>query len=407
MSIESGQQVLPTEGFEDFADETQAEADAYEDQINDNQELNDENVAQLEADDPDDNGEIENTTVSTEGDSEEQDDSKDDNKTSEETDSQAEAESDAKDEVGEGDGESEDKSGEEQTEVENKSDVDADVDNKDEFTKKEKFERYSRSVQRKINREVKKRETLRVENEALRQRLDTIENRLSSEATESQAAVLANRLNNATIIKQQLMEDGEFDQVAKVDNDIIQMRIQQNKLEEQRTQTQDTDNTRTESQQQETESRTTQTQQTQQDTYVPDLQTQWIASNERFGKDAAYTNYVNSVYDALVEDGYDPESESLYEELNVRTGTKPAAKADSEDSNDAETTAKTTESKPKPKPKPRPQSAPTPNVTQAQKPARNVNSITEADKINMRNWGLDPNSKEVRKEWLANKKGKK
>ena len=55
MSLEDGQQVLPTQDFDDFADETKAETAEVEDQINAEQELNDDNVAQLEADEQDEN----------------------------------------------------------------------------------------------------------------------------------------------------------------------------------------------------------------------------------------------------------------------------------------------------------------------------------------------------------------
>ena len=418
MSIEEGQQVLPTEGFDDFADETKEESDALEDQINAEQELNDNNTAQLEADDPDDTGEVE--TGDDSGAKAEGDDDDDNSGTA------ADDKSASQEEIAEGSEE-----GSEETDEEAKAKADAEEADaveataakeakeakealdKEELSKKEKFERYSRGVQRKINKEVKKRGVLETENQELRARLDNIENKMSKESRDSEVAVLANRLRNATAIKKQLMEDGEYEQVATVDNDIIKMRIAQSKLEDaQSNDADDADNTgRNVNNAQNNDDYD---QGSAQPAYVPDLQTKWIQSNDRFGKDVAYTNYVNNTYDTLLEEGYDPESSSMYAELNTRTGTT-ADKADA--SNEADNAAdnvadnaadnaaeKAVPNKPV---KSRPQSAPTPNVTQAQRSAAASRGITEADKINMRNWGLDPNSKAVRQEWLANKRGKK
>ena len=90
----------------------------------------------------------------------------------------------------------------------------------------------------------------------------------------------------------------------------------------------------------------------------------------------------------MMDDGYDPAERSTYLELNRRTGTvntvaqnqKPGTKA----------------------PAARQQAAPTPNVAQAQQRTASRRGITEADKVNMRNWGIADNEAN-RKEWLSNK----
>jgi myosin heavy subunit len=266
-------------------------------------------------------------------------------------------------------------------------------------TKKEKFEKYSRSVQRRINKEVKQREQLRAENEQLKARFDALENKLNVTAQEenntAELATLDNRIRNATSIKQQLLEDAEYEQVAQVDNDIMQMKIQQSKIQdaveykkqqEQMSPAQYQQAQQAQQQQaQYQQAQYQQAQQTQQAQApeVPEIQANWIKGNARYGSDQYYTKYVNDVYDQMREEGYDPETQAMYTELNRRTGTKPIRPASQA-------------------PKLRPQSAPTPmtNQAQAKGPAK---GLTEADKTNMRNWGMDPNDVETRKEWLRNR----
>jgi len=400
MSIKSGEQVLPTEGFEDFADDTAEEEQEYDDQVNAPQELNNDDTIALDSDedeDEDEDGSNEDTTDEDESTNEaEAEDENTDDEANEDADDEASENAEDTTEDEESDSEAGDTTADEDTTVEPETDPRA--EDEPEYTKKEKFERYSRSVQKRINKEVKQREQLRVENDELRQRLDSIEGKMTKEAEDSEAAVLANRLRNATSIKQKLLEDGEYEQVAQVDNDIIQMKIQQGKLEE-RVQQQSYQEPVQPEQDSESQGEVPE---------VPSLQTEWIKGNERWGKDKPYTDYVNSTYDALLEEGYDPETESMYEELSKRTGTKvTTAKAPVTPKAKAKVEPTPPKAKVEPTPaKPRPQSAPPPNTGQAQvKP--NKKGLTEADKINMTNWGLDPKDVEARKEWLANKRKQK
>jgi len=377
MSIENGEQILPTgafEEFDDFEDQTKAEEDAYENQINEEQELNDKNTARLQGD-PDPEDEDEDADVSIDDTADADGDDTSDEETSAETETEDEdedADADA-DAVSDEDAKAKTEEAKAQAKVA-----------KDDLSKKEKFERYSRSVQRRINKEVKQREVLRAENDQLRQRLDGIENKLNTEQEQSEVNVLANRIRNATSIKQQLLEDGEYEQVAQVDNDIMQMKIHQSKLEERAQQ---------QAYQQQPQQQQPQPQQQQQQVpqvEVPSIQTQWIKGNKRFGQDQAYTNYINTTYDQMLEEGYDPEREDMYAELDRRIGRKQSV-------------ASKPASKLRPTKK-RPQSAPTPNVASAQKSSGKTKGLTEADKTNMKNWGLDVTDVDVRKEWLANKR---
>jgi len=357
MSVEEGQQVLPTDGFDDssdFEEATTAELDqASEDRQEDEQLVPDDDYL-----DPGDD-EINEENDST------------DEEENEET-------AVASDEAQEG----------EETE-DDTDNTDDKQEPEQELTKKEEFERYSRSVQRRINKEVKQREDLRRENEELKKRFDELENRLSRQDSDSEAVVLDNRIRNATSMKQQLMEDGEYEKVAQVDNDIMQMKIHQAKLEERAQNEQYQDQNP-----QQYEENQYAEQQAQQEEYVPDIQKQWINNNDRFGRDEAYTQYVNTTYDAMIEEGYDPESQSMYVELNRRTGTKPLRSTNNMQRN---TQAQ------RPAPRTRPKAAPAPNTGQAQASAKPT-GLTEADKHNMRNWGMDPNDPSTRKEWLANKR---
>jgi hypothetical protein len=234
---------------------------------------------------------------------------------------------------------------------------------------------YSRKVQRRINKEVKQREQLRAENAALQQRFNELEARLQTNQTASNKDIVENRLRNATAMKQQMLDEGENERVVQIDNDIMDMKIYLRDLEAQ-AKTQPNVSPQGYPPQQQ--------QHQQQEVYIPTPQKDWMDKNTRFNKDAGYTAYVNEEYDKLVDEGYDPEDASLYEELDSRIGRK-------------------TENKPLGKKRPTP--APSPNTAAPTSGVRSKKGkLTAEDKRNMMNWDLDPNNAEVRKEWLRNKR---
>jgi hypothetical protein len=269
-----------------------------------------------------------------------------------------------------------------------------------ELSKKDKFDRYSRSVQRRINKEVKQREQLRAQNEELRHRLENVESHMSQnyerqeqDKFQSELNTLTNRIKNASAIKAQLLEDGDYAQLAKVDDDIMQMRIHQARLEERDQNIKYAAEQQRNGNQQGQQEYDPNTQYENQDPnqkaqeYIPEVQKQWINSNKRYAQDSNYAQYVDNVYDDLLDEGYDPESGNLYQELNKRTGTRPQQIRQPNQQAS------------------RPQAAPAPNVAQAQaRSTGNAKGITESDKVKMRNWGMNPNDPNTRKEWLRNKR---
>lgn len=225
---------------------------------------------------------------------------------------------------------------------------------------------YGRKVQRRINKEVKQREQLRSENAALQQRFDELESRIATDQTASNKALVEGRLRNATAMKQQMMDDGENERVAQIDNDIMDMKIYLRDLDKEQAPAQ----LRTAA---------------PQEAYIPTKQKKWMDGNKRFNKDAGYTAYINEEYDKLVDEGYDPEDETLYVELDTRIGRKSK--------------------KPAGLGKKRPVPAPSPNITPpggGSKPK--VGKLTSEDKQRMRDWDLNPDDPNVRKEWLRNKR---
>ncbi|RKZ78264.1 MAG: hypothetical protein DRQ35_06280, partial [Gammaproteobacteria bacterium] len=259
------------------------------------------------------------------------------------------------------------------------------------LTKKEKFDRYSRSVQRRINKGTKQREELREENRVLHERIANIETSMQQTQVNNEAAVLDNRLRNATAIKQQLLEEGEYARAAEVDNDIIEMRISKNNI-----------NAQQEQRAQQAPNGYPAGQQPAQQGYapngapstvpqdnVPSAQTQWIQNNQRFGREPGYTSYVNENYDAMIAQGYNSEDPNMYVELDRRIGRAPAQAAP----------AQVAPAQVAPTVKPRAQAAPAPNTGQQAQTHAKAKGLTEADKLNMAGWGLDPKNVAHRKEF--------
>jgi hypothetical protein len=210
---------------------------------------------------------------------------------------------------------------------------------------------------------------------------------------QSELNTLTNRIKNASAIKAQLLEDGDYAQLAKVDDDIMQMRIHQARLEERDQNIKYAAEQQRNGNQQGQQEYDPNTQYENQDPnqkaqeYIPEVQKQWINSNKRYAQDSNYAQYVDNVYDDLLDEGYDPESGNLYQELNKRTGTRPQQIRQPNQQAS------------------RPQAAPAPNVAQAQaRSTGNAKGITESDKVKMRNWGMNPNDPNTRKEWLRNKR---
>jgi len=177
---------------------------------------------------------------------------------------------------------------------------------------------------------------------------------------------MATRIGNAQRMHNQLMEDGEYEQAGRVNNDITDMKIYKRDLDAQATYEEQLRNSPREP---------------EQGNYpeIPDVQMDWMQSNERFNRDNGYTAYVNEEYDRLLDDGYDPEDKALYAELDKRLGRNQ-----------------------KPK-KRRRQAAPPPNTGTTPAGSSKSSRLTKSDLSRMEDWGLDSKDPTARKEWLANK----
>ncbi len=381
MAIENGEQVIPTEGFEGFTDEADdvAPISAIEDQ-DDSDELDDTGATIIE------------DTIN-EGLETEDDEETDAKAEGEETKAKAKAEGEETEVKAEGD--------EDDDFIPEVLDPDEEPEEGKKLSKKEKFERYSKSVQRRINKEVRQREQLREENLALQQRIANIEQNLQKNQVQSEAQVLENRLRNATAIKQQLLEEGEYAQAAEVDNDIIEMRIRKNQIDEYNASLQQGQVAPTQQPVIPAQQSVTPIQQAPVapvtpavPTEVPTVQTKWIENNPRFGREAGYTAFVNEQYDRMIEEGYNPEDPNMYRELDRRIGRTPVTKP-------SQQTTQTSTAAPA---KPRTQAAPPPNAGRQATAGAKSSGLTEADKANMRAWGLNPNDVNQRKEWLRNRR---
>lgn len=287
------------------------------------------------------------------------------------------------DDTGEGD---DDPADSQQADAKGEHDADdgdqSDGQNVDTKAEKDKFnpEEYSRNVQKRINREVRKRGDLQRQNDELQRRLNILEGRMHQSDSTNQIGVLDNRIRNATSMKNKFLEDGEYAKASQVDNDIMDMKIARRDLARVQRQNQrdmEDPNYGVEDFQQGTDN--------QSDVEIPQIQRDWITGNNRYQNDQSYAAYVDSTYDALLEEGYDPEHKSLYQELDRRIG-------------------RTNDQKPaENRQKKRDEAAPPPNDGK-QAPANNKkSSLTKDDIAHMRNWGLDPSDPKVRKEWLRNK----
>jgi len=242
--------------------------------------------------------------------------------------------------------------------------AEGDVEPKPKRKRRKRFnpKEHTRTFQKRINREVRKREELKAENRALHERMSKLEQGQVEDKNAQEQQLTVTRISNAQAMHTQLMEDGEYKQASKVNSDITDMKLYQRDLEHEAELEKDVEETKAAQPE------------------IPEVQMDWMRENKRFNRDVGYTAYVNEEFDKLLEDGYDPEDQELYDQLDTVIGR----------------------SKPKAKPARRP-AAPPPNSGTAPAGASKVSRLTKDDLSRMEEWGLNPDNKEERKEWLANK----
>lgn len=228
-------------------------------------------------------------------------------------------------------------------------------------------EEYGKKVQKRINKlvserniERQQREELAAELEAKNQRLAELEQHVSKATDDNLQAEIAQRRAKKT----ELMEIGEFEQAAEIDDEIMDLKLRQRDSRQPQ---------RTAPKQE--QGRTTETA-TETVAEIPAAQKQWLVENDWFYNPAKaeLKAKADKTYLALVDEGFDPNDEDTYVELNKRLSVKRQA--------------------------PPPTIAP--DRGNATGDARSV-KFTAEDSAKMRRWGMDPNDVNARKEYLRNK----
>jgi hypothetical protein len=229
--------------------------------------------------------------------------------------------------------------------------ADTDDDSTDEFGKK---------VQKRINKLVRERNIERDQRVEMKKEIDELKTRLSQFDQEKAQKEQTRQLAELNAQKAELYESGEYDKIADIDEQIFDLKIQSRdkKPPEQTPRPQA---------------------KTEQQAEIPEAQLVWMDKNDWYHNprkaqqaqeaDAAYLQLVN-------KEGYDPEDDETYAELDRRLASRKRTPAPSPGSVDRG----------------------------AVSDARPSSKFSQDDARKMRNWGLDPHNAEQRAEYLRNRR---
>lgn len=235
---------------------------------------------------------------------------------------------------------------------------------------------YSKRVQKRINKLTHEKKLEQERTAAavaaameLEQRLALVEQRLQQETAERHLGGLSSRLAELKHYKVNLLESGDFQHVAEIDDEILKLNIQQREALAPRRR-------EAPAPQQPPTSRQPQASPPP----LPNAQTRWLEDNDWFHNPikSKQQELANAAYLALVqEEGYDPNDPETYQELDVRlkASAHPSRR------------------------KPPPTHAPDRGSAFAGGSVK----FTQSDAGKMRLWGLDPNNAEARKVYLTEK----
>lgn len=219
---------------------------------------------------------------------------------------------------------------------------------------------YSRKVQKRIDKLVAERNIERQRAQELQDRLERIEHRFAEADDAYEQRTVTDKIAELRRRKIEAMEVGEFDRVADIDDEIMELRTKPRPAQQQRQQPV----------------------QQQQAPELPEAQQAWLAENDWFYNPhkAALKEKANQTYLKLVqEEGFDPDEPDTYTELDKRLNVK------------------------------RTQAAPPPagvNRGGATNSSSAGSKFTAEDARFMRDWGLDPNDATARAEFLKQKRGR-
>lgn len=237
------------------------------------------------------------------------------------------------------------------------------ADEQEEFSKRVQKRIDKLVYERNIEREERERE--RQENDKLRERLEQLETRYHEDNTKQQNDEINSRLSQLKARKAELYDEGDYNAAADIDDEIIELRLKQREAGQQ-------------AQRRETgQPAQPQARPEPAQPNIPEAQVKWLEQNDWYFNPvkAQQAQVANQAYLSLVDEGYDPNDPSTYKELDKRLNPK------------RETPPPTN-------------GVDRGNATGSGKQVR----FTQADVNKLREWGLDPNDVNVRKEYLRNKR---
>jgi len=216
-------------------------------------------------------------------------------------------------------------------------------------------EEFGKKVQKRIDKLVYERNVEREQRLELERRLSQIEGRFKEEEQAKQASSQESKLAELKAKKAEYFDIGDHEAAANIDEELLELKLQQRESQRQ--------------------APTPQAQPEQAE--IPEAQIAWLEQNDWYHnpRKAQQAQKANETYLALVSEGYDPDDEDTYRELDkrihaVRQAAPPPAAPD--------------------------RGGITGNSRQVK--------FTQEDAATMRNWGLDPNDMKARKVWIANKR---
>ena len=224
---------------------------------------------------------------------------------------------------------------------------------------------YHDKVQKRIDTLVYERNIERDENKKLKDRLEQLETKWAEQEHERSKGSIQDEISRLREEKIDFLESGSYKEAADIDDRIIELKIKQleanaapreakreNVSEERREPTVNVNPA---------------------DNYMPESMQNWLDQNDWYfnPKKATNAHKANVIYQNLLNAGYDPESEDTYAELDKllsRNKTPPTSAPD-----------------------------------RGNAIGNNAPKFTQADHQRLIDWGLDPNDKKVRAEYLKNK----
>ena len=224
---------------------------------------------------------------------------------------------------------------------------------------------YGKKVQKRINKVVAERNKARSENNELRTRLESLEKRSVDEDNSKLTLKDDERAADIKKRKMAFMDEGEYEKAEDLNDELINIRMDQRDRNRQK-----------ENQERQNTARSNEPAQ------IPEAQKAWMEDNDWYRSEGNLDKSAKAdkEYLSLVSEGYDPNDEEIYVELNSRL--KPV----------------------KAREQPIPGNAPNRGEVDANTGPRSKKRFTSSDARLMREFKLNPDDPAQRESWLDNKK---